>query len=385
MNQAVLKRTEAKDVPGRQNIRSGNAPCEPKLQRFLSAVSGMQRGLGAFVATLAGFSLLVGLPLVAEAQGSEVNVYTARHYQADEALYEGFTAKTGIKVNLLEGKSDALIARLVNEGVNSPADVFMTVDAGSLWRAETAGLFQQAESAVLRERIPEQLRHPDGLWFGFSKRARFIYYAKDRVKPSEINKYSDLSDPKWKGRVCIRSSSNIYNLSLLGSIIAHDGEEAAEDWAKGVVANFAQDPSGGDTDQIRNVAAGVCDVAVANSYYYIRLLSSDKPEDRAVAEAVGVVFPNQDGRGTHVNISGAGVVKGARHPEAAVKLLEYLASDGAQRIFADGNNEYPAVPGIEAKPALQNLGNFKEDPINVSQLGQNQPLAQKIFDRAGWK
>jgi iron(III) transport system substrate-binding protein len=328
----------------------------------------------------------VGLPSeTALAQDSEVNVYTARHYQADEALYAGFTEKTGIKVNLLEGKGDALIARLVNEGANSPADVFMTVDAGSLWRAETAGLFQATNSEELGERIPEQLRHPEGLWFGYSKRARLIFFAKDRVQDSEIKNYSDLSDPKWKGRVCIRSSSNIYNLSLLGSIIAQDGEEAAEGWAKGVVANFAQDPSGGDTDQIRNVAAGVCDVAVANSYYYLRLLSSDKPKDQAVAAAVGVIFPNQDGRGTHVNISGAGVVKGARHVDAAVKLLEYLASEEAQRIFADGNNEYPAVVGVAAKAELQALGSFKEDPINVSKLGENQPLAQMIFDRAGWK
>lgn len=336
-------------------------------------------------AGLAGVTSLGLADRSANAQDAEVNVYTARHYQADEALYAGFTEQTGIKVNLLEGKADALIARLVNEGENSPADIFMTVDAGTLWRAETAGLFQATNSQVLEQRIPEQLRHPDGLWFGYSKRARLIFYANDRVQASEIKNYSDLADPKWKGRICIRSSSNIYNLSLLGSLVAHDGEAAAESWAKGVVANFAQDPNGGDTDQIRNLAAGVCDVAVANSYYYIRLLSSDKPEDRAVAAAVGVVFPNQEGRGTHVNISGAGVVKSARNVNAAVKLLEYLASDEAQRIFADGNNEYPAVAGIAAKAELQELGNFKEDPINVSTLGENQPLAQMIFDRAGWK
>jgi iron(III) transport system substrate-binding protein len=343
----------------------------------LTVLSAMVLGAAVFGATGA-------------AQAEEVlNLYTSRHYQTDEAFYENFTARTGIRINRIEGKGDALIERIRNEGANSPADVLITVDAGRLWRAEQAGLFQQVTSEVLNRRVPASLRHPRGRWFGFSLRARLIFYDKSRIQPGEITRYEDLADPKWRGQVCIRSSSNIYNLSLMGSIIAAEGEAAAETWAKGVVANFARPPQGGDTDQIRAVAAGECRIAVANSYYYARLLSSPKDKDRKAAEAVGVVFPNQDGpdrvgRGTHVNISGAGVVKGAQHTDAAIKFLEYLASEGAQRIFADGNNEYPVVAGLAPNAALQSLGEFKRDTLNVGQYGVNQPLAQKIFDRAGW-
>ncbi|MFQ5773275.1 MAG: Fe(3+) ABC transporter substrate-binding protein [Kiloniellaceae bacterium] len=320
------------------------------------------------------------------AQEDEVlNIYTSRHYQSDEALYEGFTRLTGIRINRIEGKGDALIERIKSEGPNSPADVLITVDAGRLWRAEQAGLFQQVTSDTLAARVPANLRHPEGRWFGFSQRARLIFYNKDAVKPGEIKSYEDLADPKWRGMVCIRSSSNIYNLSLLGSIIASRGEAAAQAWAKGVVANFARDPQGGDTDQIKAVAAGECGIALANSYYYARLMTSPKEEDRKIAEAVGVVFPNQEDRGTHVNISGAGVLKHARHTDAAVRFLEYLTSEEAQRIFADGNNEYPVVPGVAANAALKSLGDFKRDILNVAQVGRYQPLAQRIFDRAGWK
>jgi len=321
---------------------------------------------------------------VAGAADRELNLYSSRHYQTDEALYEGFTKATGIKINRIEGKADVLIERIKSEGANSPADVLISVDAGRLWRAEHAGLLKPVQSKILEERVPANLRHPDGLWFGFSQRARLIFYDKKRIKAGEIGTYEDLADPKWRGQVCIRSSSNVYNLSLLGSIIANDGEAAAEAWAKGVVANFARSPQGGDTDQIKAVAAGECGVAVANSYYYVRLLTSDKDSDRAVAEAVGVVFPNQKGRGTHVNISGAGVVKTSPNPDAAVRFLEYLASDEAQRYFADGNNEYPVVAGLAAVPALSALGNFKADTLNVANLGKYQPMAQQIFDRVGW-
>ncbi|MFQ6018453.1 MAG: Fe(3+) ABC transporter substrate-binding protein [Kiloniellaceae bacterium] len=314
-----------------------------------------------------------------------LNLYTSRHYQSDESIYAGFTAQTGIRINRIEGKGDALIARIKSEGANSPADVLITVDAGRLWRAEQAGLFQRVTSKLLEARIPPQLRQPEGRWFGFSQRARLIFYNKGRIAPGEIKTYEDLADPKWRGQVCIRSSSNIYNLSLLGSIISAHGAEAAEAWAKAVVANFARDPQGGDTDQIRSVAAGECGIAVANSYYYARLLTSPKAKDRNVAKAVGVVFPNQDDRGTHVNISGAGVLKAARHTAAAIRFLEYLASDTAQRIFADGNNEYPVVESVAPNAALQSLGDFKRDTLNVGQYGANQPLAQRIFDRAGWK
>jgi iron(III) transport system substrate-binding protein len=324
------------------------------------------------------------------AQAQEVlNLYSSRHYQTDEALYQGFTELTGIEINRIEGEGDALIQRIKSEGQNSPADVFLTVDVGRIWRAEEAGLFQPVESEVLNEAIPANLRHPDGLWFGFSARARLIFYDKSAVQPGEIEDYEDLADPKWKGKVCIRSSSNVYNQSLLSSIIAADGEEAAKAWAQGVVDNFARKPVGGDTDQLRGIGAGECDIAVANSYYFVRLMVDPSDKDKGLADKIGWVFPNQEGpdnegRGTHVNISAAGVLKYAPHKEAAVKFLEYLASPQAQRYFADGNNEYPVVPEVEPNEALKLLGDFKVDPVNVSVYGQNQAKAQMIFDSVGW-
>jgi len=337
--------------------------------------------------TLGGGAALSMLLCVAASAmaAEELNLYSSRHYQTDEALYENFTKATGITINRIEGKGDALIERIKNEGANSPADVFITVDAGRLWRADEAGLFQPVESAVLDQAVPANLRHPDGHWFGFSTRARMIFYNKEAVQEGEIKAYEDLADPKWKGRICIRSSSNIYNLSLMGSMIASHGEAGAEDWAKAVKDNFARDPQGGDTDQLRSVAAGECDVAIANSYYYVRLLSSTKAKDEGVADKLGYVFPNQDERGTHVNISGAGVLAHAPHREAAVQFLEYLASEEAQRYFADGNNEFPVVSGVAPNAAVEGLGAFKTDTINVAVYGENQPSAQKIFDRVGWK
>ena len=315
----------------------------------------------------------------------EVNVYTSRHYKFDDQLYADFTAATGVQVNVIEGKGDELMERMKAEGANSPADVFVTVDAGMLWRAEQAGLFQPTQSDLLTARIPENLRHPDGLWYGFSKRARVFVIDADKVDPALVQRYEDLARPELKGQICIRSSSNIYNLSLLGSIIANDGLEAAEAWAKGVVANMAREPEGGDTDQIKGVAAGACAVAVTNTYYFVRLLTSDKPEEAEMAKKLTLVFPNQEDRGTHVNVSGAGVAANAPNRENAVKLLEFLAGDAAQGYFAQGNNEYPVVEGVAPNAAVVALGQFKEDPINVAQLGQNQPEAQKVFDRAGWK
>jgi iron(III) transport system substrate-binding protein len=323
--------------------------------------------------------------LASHAEEPELNIYTSRHYQTDEALYDRFTELTGIRINRLEGKGDQLIERIRSEDVNSPADILITVDAGRLWRAEQAGLFQPVQSAVLEERVPAHLRHPDGLWFGFSTRARLIFYNKQEIEPGAVKTYEDLADPRWQGRVCIRSSGNIYNQSLLGAIIAADGEAEAEGWAQGVVNNFARHPTGGDTDQIRSVAAGECGLAVANSYYFARLLKSEKAEDKAVVASLGVVFPNQEGRGAHVNVSGAGVLKHAPHPEAAVKFLEYLVSEEAQHYFADANNEYPAVNGVAANSVLDQLGSFKADPLNVSVLGEVQPQAQRIFDRVGWE
>jgi iron(III) transport system substrate-binding protein len=329
---------------------------------------------------------LFTLSMGATAQEKVLNLYSSRHYQTDEALYTGFTKATGIKVNRIEAGEDALIERIRNEGARSPADVMVTVDAGRLWRAEQLGLFQPVKSAVLESRIPANFREPEGKWFGFSLRARVIAYNKAKVKPGELNNYEDLADAKWKGRVCMRSSSNIYNLSLMGALIDHLGEAQAEAWAKAVRGNLAREPKGGDTDQLKSVAAGECDVTISNQYYYARLARSQKPEDRAVAEKVGVLFPNQATWGAHVNISGAGVMKNAPHRDAAVKFLEYLAGDEAQRYFADGNNEWPVVSSVQvANPVLSAFGAFKYDPVNVAVLGRNQPASQKLYDRVAWK
>ena len=342
--------------------------------------------MSAFIKKIILLAGLCAVSFQVAAQEKVLNLYSSRHYQTDEALYANFTKQTGIRINRIEAPEDALIERLRNEGAASPADVLVTVDAGRLWRAEQLGLFQPVKSAVLESRVPEHLRHPDGLWFGFSTRARVIVYNKDAVKPGEIRSYEDLADPKWKGKVCMRSSSNMYNLSLAASLVSHDGEQKTELWARGVVANFARDPKGGDTDQIKAVAAGECALTLSNTYYYARLVKSTKPDERDVAAKTGVIWPNQDGRGTHVNISGAGVLKNAPHREEAVKFLEYLASNDAQRYFADGNNEYPAVKGAAVdNPALAALGAFKADALNVAALGRNQPVAQKLYDRAGWK
>ena len=314
-----------------------------------------------------------------------LNLYSSRHYETDEAFYEAFTEQTGIRIQRVEAKGDELIERLQSEGAQSPADVFVTVDAGRLWRAEQAGLFEPVESPQLEASIPANLRHPDGLWYGYSTRARMIFYDKTRIDPAGLNDYESLADPRFEGEVCIRSSDNIYNLSLLASIIAHSGTAAAEEWARGVVANMARPPQGGDTDQLKAVAAGECGIAVANSYYFARMLASDDPADVAAVEKLGWIFPNQDNRGTHVNVSGAGMVRGAPHPEAARKFLEYLATDDAQRWFADGNNEFPVTGVSTGNPALEALGPFKADKLNVAELGTHQAEAQRVFDRAGWR
>lgn len=322
----------------------------------------------------------------AQAQDKVLNLYSSRHYQTDEALYAGFSKQTGIKVNRIQAGEDALIERIRNEGERSPADVLITVDAGRLWRAEQLGLFQPVKSALLEKRIPAHLREPGGLWYGFSMRARVIAYNKAVVKPAEVQNYADLADPKWKGRICMRSSTNIYNLSLMGALIEHMGEAKAEAWARSVRDNLAREPKGGDTDQLKSVAAGECDVTVSNQYYYARLARSAKAEDRAVAEKVGVVFPNQGSWGTHVNVSGAGVLKHAPNRDSAVRFLEYLASDDAQRYFAEGNNEWPTVPTIRIdNPVLAAFGAFKQDALNVAVLGRNQPASQKLYDRVAWK
>ncbi|MFW5921423.1 MAG: Fe(3+) ABC transporter substrate-binding protein [Polyangiales bacterium] len=319
------------------------------------------------------------------AQDDVVNVYSARHYDTDEDLYQRFTELTGIEVNVIEGDSDELISRITSEGENSPADVFITVDAGRLWRAEQEGLLSAVDSPVLDARVPENLRHPDSLWFGLTQRARGIVYATDRVEEGAISSYEQLAEPEWEGRVCIRSSSNIYNQSLLASLIATAGADAAESWAAGVVENMARPPQGGDTDQIRAVAAGECDVAVANHYYLARLIASDDPDDAEVAEQVEWVFPNQDGRGAHVNVSGAGVLETAPNRAHAVLFVEYLTTPAAQEVFAGGNFEFPAVPNVDLAEVTAGFGEFESDAVNVAEYGVNNPEAVRIFDRVGWR
>jgi iron(III) transport system substrate-binding protein len=338
-------------------------------------------GLGVALAVA-----LASATIAAQAQEKVLNLYSSRHYQTDNALYDNFTRKTGIKVNLIEGGEDPLIERIRNEGERSPADVLITVDAGRLWRAEQMGLFQPVKSTVLESRIPAAFRHPDGLWYGFSSRARVIAYNKARVKPGDISSYEDLADPKWKGKICTRSSGHVYNLSLISSLVNYMGEPKAEEWAKAVAGNLARAPKGGDTDQLMAVAAGECDLALSNTYYYVRLLKSEKPNERQVADQVGVILPNQKDRGTHVNVSGGGVLKHAPNREAAVLFLEYLASDEAQNYFANGNNEWPAVASVQPNnKELASLGKFKTDSLNLAVIGRNQPTAQKIADRSGFK
>ncbi len=320
---------------------------------------------------------------VPEAGAGEVNVYSARHYDADLAIFEAFTEETGINVNLIEAGGDALIERLASEGEASPADLFITADAGILWRADNRGVLAATDDDALEERVPEQFRHPEGKWFGLAKRARIIIYNKEAGLPEGLDTYEDLADPAYSGMICIRSSSNIYNQSLLASIIAHRGEEAAEAWAGGVVTNFARKPQGNDTSQIEAVAAGLCRIGVVNSYYVARFV------DDEIGGQIGVLFPNQegadlDGRGAHVNISGAGVAAHAPNPDNARALLAYLLRDETQSVFAESNNEYPVVDGVETSGPAASFGAFKADALAVSEFGENQRLAVEIFDRVEW-
>lgn len=326
--------------------------------------------------------ILAAMP--SAAQEKVVNLYSARHYQTDEALYANFTKQTGIRINRIEAKEDELIERIRNEGAGSPADVFITVDAARLAKADEMGLFAPVRSRLLEERIPPRLRSAD--WFAFSTRARVIIVNRDLVRPEDAQNYEDLASPALKGKVCSRSGSHPYNLSLMASLIAHLGEARAEEWARGVVANFARPPKGGDTDQIKSVAAGECGASVSNTYYLARLLRSTKAEDRRLMERITVIWPNQKGVGAHINVSGGGMLKTAPNKDAALKFLEYLASDEAQRYFADGNNEWPAVANVAVKnPALDAMGRFKADGLPIATLARNAAAAQRIYDRAGWK
>ncbi len=321
---------------------------------------------------------------MASAQVGVLNIYSARHYQTDEALYANFTKATGIKLNRIDGKEDELVERIRNEGSASPADILITVDASRLQVADQMGLFQPVSSKLLEERVPANLRTPT--WYSFSTRARVIVYNKVAVKRELAQNYEDLAAPALKGQVCMRSGSHPYNLSLGGALIAHDGEARTEAWARGLVANFARAPKGGDTDQIRAVAAGECGVTISNTYYLVRMMRSTKPEDQAAMRAVGVVWPNQASWGTHVNVSGAGVLKHAPNRAAAIQFLEYLASNEAQGYFANGNNEWPVVKGAaSANRELESLGTFKADPMPIGDIAKYTATAQKAFDRAGWK
>ncbi len=324
------------------------------------------------------------------AQQPTLNLYSARHYQTDEALYENFTKATGIKINRIDADDAGILARLKTEGSASPADVILLVDAARLWRAEVDGLFQPVKSKVLDSRIPATLRGKDdgqgAQWYGFSTRARVIVYDKLKVQRNDVDTYQELADPKNKGKLCTRSGSHPYNLSLFGSMVEHMGPEKTEAWLGGLVGNMARAPKGGDTDQIRAVASGECGIALTNSYYLARLLRSDKPEDRSAMEKVGVVFPNQSDFGTHVNIAGAGVAKNSKNKEAAVSFLEYLASDSAQSYFAEGNNEWPAVASVKVNnPALRVMGDFKSETVPVAAVGLNQVKVQQMLDRVGYK
>ncbi|MEX1011322.1 MAG: Fe(3+) ABC transporter substrate-binding protein [Balneolaceae bacterium] len=315
----------------------------------------------------------------------EVNIYSSRHYETDLELYSQFTERTGVNINLIEGGSDELIARMLSEGVNSPADILITVDAGRLWRAQEAGVLQPIQSDLIDSRVPEELREPNGYWVGLSQRVRAVIYNRSAVDPEELGGYMDLADSKWRGRICVRSSNNIYNQSLVASMIEQFGEEETERWATDLVANFARPPQGGDTDQIRAVAAGQCDIALANQYYLARLADSSDRADTDVAEAVGIWFPSSASGGAHVNISGAGLTKHAPNRENAIKFLEYLTERESQMLFAGGNYEYPVYGDIDLPEVLQQFGPFDTDAVNVAVYGENNPDAIRLMDRAGWR
>jgi iron(III) transport system substrate-binding protein len=333
-------------------------------------------------------TLLAASP--AFAQQPTLNVYSARHYQTDEALYDNFTKATGIKINRVDADDAGILARLKTEGSASPADVILLVDAARLWRAEVEGLFQPVKSPTLEKRIPANLRGQDSgqgsSWFGLSTRARVVVFNKTTVPREDVDTYEELADPKNKGRLCTRSGSHPYNLSLFGAMQEHLGPQATEAWLQGLVANMARSPKGGDTDQILAVASGECSVAIANTYYLARLMRSAKPQDKAAMEKVGVVFPNQGSFGTHVNIAGAAIARHAKNRDAAQRFLEYLVGDSAQNYFADGNNEWPAVSSLKiANPALQAMGSFKSETIPISVVGMNQIKIQQMLDRVGYK
>jgi iron(III) transport system substrate-binding protein len=342
-----------------------------------------------FTSMLMFLGSLVGIGHAAE-PAKELNLYSARHYQTDEALYSDFTKKTGIKINRIEADDNGILERIKSEGEKSQADVILLVDAARLWRAQTLNLFAPVKSKYLEQRIPSHLRasnEVEGIpWFGYSTRARVIVYNKASVKKSDVDTYEKLASSENKGKVCTRSGSHPYMLSLVGALIERDGLSATEGWAKGMVANMARSPRGGDTDQIKAVASGECGVALTNTYYFARMMQSDKPDDINIISKVGFIWPNQGSGGVHINISGGGMARNAPHPKEALQFLEYLASDSAQEYLAKGNNEWPAVPSVKVEnPAHKALGTFQAEKVSVATIGKNQIVAQKLLDQVGYK
>ena len=321
----------------------------------------------------------------ADSHGGELNLYSSRHYDTDERLYSDFTEQTGITINRIEANADELIARMQAEGVNSPADILLTVDTSRLERAKQAGVLQTIDSDLLERRIPASLQDADNQWFGFSQRARIIFYDKTDVENPPLD-YLSLADPAYKGLICHRSSTNVYSQTLLSAVIENYGEEAATEWAQGVVNNFARDPQGGDTDQLRAIVSGECDISIANTYYFARALRKDVDGlDAEAMENIGWIFPAQNAEGAHMNLSGGGVAANAPNRENAIKFMEYLASDQAQEYFSAGNDEYPAVAGVGLSPSVAAMGLFRPDAVDLSAVARTVSVAQRIFNRVGWE
>lgn len=332
-----------------------------------------------------GIIIAVALALVPRGDQEEVNLYSSRNEGLIKPLLDEFTAETGVRVNLLTGSGDGLLARLQNEGANTRADLFLTVDAGALHRAKSADLFQPVRSPVLEQIIPSHLRDADYEWYGLSMRARPIFYAHDRVDPTELSTYLDLADEKWRGRICVRSSDNIYNQSLVAAMISHYGEEVVEEWARGFVANFARNPVGGDRDQIHAVANGQCDIAIANTYYFGGMSISDDATNQQTVDRVSIFWPSQQTEGVHVNVSGIGLMRHASNEANAIRLMEFLASESSQAWYAEANQEYPVRPDAEWSDVLEGWGEFQADEISMSELGENNAAAVRLMNRAGWR
>lgn len=354
--------------------------------KLLRSTTLLTLGLSAMLLFTGGCSASKGSDVKADVPKPKVvNLYTDRHYDSDEKLYSAFTQESGIKVNIVKGKSDELIERLKTEGADTEADLFITADVARLHRAQVNSLLQPVNSPILADNIPENLKSKENYWFGLTKRARVIVYAKDRVKPAELTTYADLTNAKWKGRILVRSSDSVYNQSLIASFIETLGEENAKKWAAGIVANMARAPKGGDRDQATAIVAGEGDIAIINTYYYGLMLNSSNPEEKKVAENLAVFFPDQNGKGTHINVSGAGVVKSAKNKDNAIKLLEYLSSENAQKAYAEANYEYPVLKSVTPSGLLSSWGSFKDQALNLSILGENNEKAVKILNEVGWK